>query len=471
MSLPLPDLTSTAQVSFRYIADHATPAGADRTPVAAILSGPDTATAGAVLGLHGFRWTGETTLVLARIDRDEHHHTEAAADVLRAQGIAVTLSPRLRHAIDTDWCFTVFPGMDHVDRADIRELAAAAQQIHDGITSGRLVVHAHAHDPNGTTVALATYLGGKTVELSGQDHLRHITATYPDLTVAQALAQFQQRHPTTVRPGPAPATDTEQAIAAAFTPTAPAPSAPAPDPAVPVEPVVETVPVYAADPGDHEQVLNHFFDQHGAWDKVRTWSDETTLASHETLAQRVEFVHDSVHDDVAWTLAAYDSPVSDRRWHATATRTTPAELITALLDAFDRDGTSTGPAAVTEQTLTRITRPLADAGWQPVIDGSSVTWTAPDHGAFLRFDARAYGRPDSPLPTWTLRGLHAGATAPAWTMGLSRDTPEAVLDTLAFDLAHQTGTRLAQTTPPAVQAQVTGLPPTPPASTRPSAHR
>ncbi|MFD9793359.1 DUF317 domain-containing protein [Streptomyces sp. NPDC059070] len=471
MSLPPPDFTSAAGVSFRYIADHGTPAGADRTPVTATLSGPDTATAGAVLGLHGFRWTGEQTLVLARIDRDEHHHTEAAAEALRAQGIAVDLSPRLRHAIDTDWCFTVFPGMDHVARADIRERAARAQQIYDDITSGRLVVHAHAHEPDGTTVALATYLSGSTVELLDQDHLRHVTATYHDLTMAQALAQFQQRHPTTVRPGPAPATDTEQAIAAALAAAPTAAAAPAPDVGVPASPVMETVSVYAADPGDHERVLNDFFDRHGAWDKVRTWSDETTHASHESLTQRVEFVHDGLRDDVVWTLAAYDSPVSDRRWHATATRSTPAPLIAALLDAFDRDGTSIGPAAVTEQTLTRITRPLADAGWRPVIDGSAVTWTAPDHGADLRFDARAYGQSDSPLPAWTLRGLHDGAPASSWTVGFSRDTPEDVLDALAFDLAHQTGTRHARTTPSAAQARGTGLPPTPPASPRPSAHR
>ncbi|MFI1176687.1 DUF317 domain-containing protein [Streptomyces melanogenes] len=201
--------------------------------------------------------------------------------------------------------------------------------------------------------------------------------------------------------------------------------------------------------------------QHAELDRERTWSDETTLASHETLAQRVEFIHDSTHDDVAWTLAAYDSPVSDRHWHATATRSTPAELVTTLLNAFDHGGASCGPAAITEQALTRITRPLADAGWQPVIDGSAVTWAAPDNEADLRFDAHAYGRTDSPLPAWTLRGLHHGTQTPAWTMGLSRDTPEAVLDTLAFGLAHTGGTRLAQTTPSSAQAPVTGRPPTP----------
>lgn len=418
--------------------------------MAATLSGPDTATAGAVLGLHGFRWTGERTLALARIDRDEHHHTEVAVQALHAQGITVDLSPRLRHAIDTDWCFTVFPGMDHVDRTDIRELAATAQQIHEDITSGRLVVHAHAHDPNGTTVALATYLGSDTIELRNQDHLRHITATHPDLTVPQALAQFQQRHHDTVRPGPAPATDTEKAIAAALTPTPPTPATPALDSGVPAAPVVDTVPVYAADPGDHEQVLTDFFAQHGDWEKVRTWGDSTTIANHESLALRALFDHDADGRDTKWTFAAYEDPVSDLLWHGRATASTPVTMVGALLEALATENvwSRRDSAGMLESAVAEATIPLADAAWKHTIDGRYVSWVAPGpHEGGVQFDAFPAQQTNSPLPTWTIWGGHA-ADQPIWALQLSAHAPAALVQRISFAMAEAQGTRRVRPSTP-----------------------
>ncbi|KJY46711.1 DUF317 domain-containing protein [Streptomyces sp. A1547] len=68
------------------------------------------------------------------------------------------------------------------------------------------------------------------------------------------------------------------------------------------------------------------------WEKARTWSDETTIANHESLTLRAEFDHDARHrTDVAWTFAAYENPVGERLWHATASATTPTELVPALL--------------------------------------------------------------------------------------------------------------------------------------------
>ncbi|MGX9229105.1 hypothetical protein ACWV95_28625 [Streptomyces albus] len=92
-------------------------------------------------------------------------------------------------------------------RDEVREVSAEAQEIFDDIGSGRLVIRQHAED-GWTTVAVGTYLNGKSGHLHGEDHLRAIETTYD--TPAEALEDFKRRHGDAVRPGPAPATTTEE---------------------------------------------------------------------------------------------------------------------------------------------------------------------------------------------------------------------------------------------------------------------
>ncbi|MFE6485399.1 DUF317 domain-containing protein [Streptomyces sp. NPDC057757] len=117
-----------------------------------------------------------------------------------------------------------------------------------------------------------------------------------------------------MRPGPAPLTDTERVAIEArlvFDVTAAKPELSRLEP--------EIVPVYLADAGDHDALLNSFLDTHGEFEKWRTWSDDTTHAIHESQTLRIERIHETRAHETAWTIAAYEIAVSDRMWHLTAT--------------------------------------------------------------------------------------------------------------------------------------------------------
>lgn len=245
--------------------------------VTATLTGSSPTTARALLSVHGFRATGERTLVLARIDHEEPHYAQQAAHALRAAGLTVEITTILQEDIDTEWDWTGHP-LHWLDRDEIREVSDQAQQIHDDIVSGRLIIHLHAHD-GWTTVAVGTYRDGHSVHLHGEDHLRQIALDFT--SAAEAISDFERLHGAAVRPGPAPATDTEHAAAQALTPVREAQSETEAHEAAP-----RTVPVYAADAGDNEALLADFLDNHHDWEKYRTWSDETTIASHESLTRR-----------------------------------------------------------------------------------------------------------------------------------------------------------------------------------------
>ncbi|MGA4876620.1 hypothetical protein [Streptomyces lydicamycinicus] len=199
----------------------------------------------------------KNTLVLAHIDHEEPYWAEDAARELIASGIAVEITPRLREAINEEWTWADYP-MHWCTRTEIREVSAEAQKIFDDIRHGLLLIHAHAHDGH-ATVAVGTYLNtGKSVYLHGENHLRQVADTFD--SPAKALVAFERLHGDTMHPGPAPLTDTERAAAEARTSigTPPAePEHPRPEP--------ETVPAYAADPGDHDALLDEFLDTHGDW--------------------------------------------------------------------------------------------------------------------------------------------------------------------------------------------------------------
>ncbi|MFD9484627.1 DUF317 domain-containing protein [Streptomyces sp. NPDC059991] len=407
--------------------------------VVAHLDGPQLHTARATLASEGFRPVNDTTMLLVRIDHEEPHYANIAANLLRSAGITVHVTDQLQEEIDTEWTWANHP-MTWLDRNEIRLVSADAQKIHDDITSGRLTIHLHAHDGH-TTVAVGTYQHAETVHLHGENHLRVVSGTYD--TPGEAIADFQRLYGDAVLTGPPPPTETEQqttqALAALST------SAPANTPDVPAEPQAaktEGVPVYAADPGDHEALFQDFLNSQPAWEKYRP-HDETTIANHESLTLRVEFEHETGPRDINWTVAAYETPVSDRLWHSTATASTPTAIIRALLDTVAAENTR-GPRLsprVTEAAIAEATRPLADADWKHSIDGRYISWQAPgpEKGG-VQFDAFAAHKTNGSLPAWTIWGGHA-VHQPTWALQLSAHAPTTLVQDIAFEMTEGQGAR------------------------------
>ncbi|MEU3328738.1 hypothetical protein [Streptomyces albus] len=240
--------------------------------VTATLTGNGTVLAHGVLTSYGFRETGPDTLILARIDHEEPYYAAQAAKVLEYAGLPVTVTPALQEEIDTEWDWAFHP-MPWCTRAEVREVLAEAQEIFDDIGSGRLVIHQHAED-GWTTVAVGTYLNGKSVHLHGEDHLRTIETTYD--TPAEALEDFKRRHDDAVRPGPAPATTTEETARLVRAGIHPAKAQ------RPHDPQPETF--RTAGPGDHEALLGRFLDDHRDRDRYRPSPDDATYAVLESQA-------------------------------------------------------------------------------------------------------------------------------------------------------------------------------------------
>ncbi|MEU3619087.1 DUF317 domain-containing protein [Streptomyces sp. NPDC006872] len=153
--------------------------------------------------------------------------------------------------------------------------------------------------------------------------------------------------------------------------------------------------------------------QHAALDRERIWSDDTTHAIHESQTVRIQREHDGHPRDTAWTVAAYETPVSERMWHLTATGTTPAPMLQTLLThRADGDGWDTALGSpITDKTVTAATRPLTDAGWTHTVDGQG-----------------------NPVDE-SLRGRGSSVRR------LRRPEPQQLPRYLAEELAHGTGTR------------------------------
>ncbi|MDW4909175.1 DUF317 domain-containing protein [Streptomyces sp. ADMS] len=416
---------------------------AHASAVTATLTGTHHRAAQALLAARGFENLDDHTMVLARIDHEEPYWAHQATHALHAEGITTEITPRLREAIGEEWTWANYP-MHWLTRAEVREVSNAAQTIYDDIRHGRLIIHAHAHD-GWTTVAIGTYLDGGTVALHGENHLRSIADRLE--SPAQALASFQRLHGDAVRPGPAPMTDIEQQTAQART------SLRSPDTAqAPAAPRIERVPSYEADPGDHEALLNDFFTENNDWEKHRTWYDNTTIANHESLTLRILFDHEAGPRNATWTLAVYESPVSERMWHMALTSTVPAPVLGTLLSALaTEDAQDTALGTPIETTVTEVVRPLADVGWTSSVDGRWMRWTTEQGEVGVQFDAFAAHDPQL-LDTWT---LWAGPSInhPTWTIRASAYTPAGFLSALTGELAHGIGTRrtVSRTTAPSRQ--------------------
>ncbi|MGA5169712.1 MULTISPECIES: DUF317 domain-containing protein [Streptomyces] len=144
--------------------------------------------------------------------------------------------------------------------------------------------------------------------------------------------------------------------------------------------------------------------QHAELDRERTWSDETTHAIHESQTLRIECVHEAYPRETAWTVAAYETPVSDRMWHLTATGATPAPVLQTLLHHLaEGDGWDTAVGGqVEEKTVAAATRRHTDAGWEHTVDGRWIRWTSLTGDAGVHFDAFAAQNANSSLATWTV---------------------------------------------------------------------
>ncbi|MFJ2297114.1 DUF317 domain-containing protein [Streptomyces sp. NPDC087894] len=152
---------------------------------------------------------------------------------------------------------------------------------------------------------------------------------------------------------------------------------------------------------------------------------------------RAEFVHEAAPDDAQWKIAAYESPVGERLWHATATATVPVQIICALLDSLG-SGDATKIAAgspVSEETISEATRPLADAGWEHTIDGRRIRWQAPGgRHVGVQFDAFAAQAHPCTQAAWTFWGGNVGS--PKWALRFSPHAAASVLQSVVFEVAN-----------------------------------
>ncbi|MFE2936973.1 DUF317 domain-containing protein [Streptomyces sp. NPDC059278] len=183
---------------------------------------------------------------------------------------------------------------------------------------------------------------------------------------------------------------------------------------------------------------------------------------------RVERVHDALAKEVAWTVAAYETPVSDRMWALTATGSTPAPVLQDLLfHLAHNDGwAATLGSPVDGKTVTAAMQPLSDAGWKHTMGGRRIHWISPAGDAGFQFDAFAAQHPTQNHGTWT---VWAGPSLnrATWTLTASPYTPIALLADLSETLAHGTVTRRSQTN---VRAPVSSLLTTPLAAPKAGTH-
>ncbi|WP_052442665.1 hypothetical protein [Streptacidiphilus neutrinimicus] len=201
------------------------------------IEGPDQALAGAVLAGAGFRQT-ETGWTLARIDGEAEHYSSRAVTALRTAGITVhahaEFDPDQGYADQTQW---VQHPMPWLDREEVLEVGRQAQEIFEDIATGRLVLHAHAHDGH-TTVAVGSYSPGQSVHLHGEDYYRTESLSFS--TADEALSDFTTTYGAAVVAGPPPLTPAERRVLAALgrSPLAQLPVAPP----APTPPHVSTQP-------------------------------------------------------------------------------------------------------------------------------------------------------------------------------------------------------------------------------------
>lgn len=128
--------------------------------------------------------------------------------------------------------------------------------------------------------------------------------------------------------------------------------------------------------------------QQAELDRERTWSDDTTHAIHESQTLRIERVHDTRAHETAWTVAAYETPVSDRMWVLTATGNPRSGAAGSAYPPRRRrllGHRRRRPGG--REDGHRSNQPLSDAGWKHTVDGRWIRWTSSDGAAGVHFDA------------------------------------------------------------------------------------
>ncbi|MGW4345354.1 DUF317 domain-containing protein [Streptomyces sp. NPDC004690] len=436
--------------------------------VVATVVGTAVSPAVTVLLADGWQAIAPNVFLLIRIDHEEPYWAERTAEKLDAAGVVTEITDPLREAIDEEWTWGNYP-MSWCTRSEIREVSDQAQKIYDAIQSGRLLIHAHADD-HGTTVAVGTYLDtGKSVYLHGENHLRQIAGSFD--SVAAALTAFERFHGADLRPGSAPMTDTEREAAEARTVLA------GPTPILNrYLPHPEVTPARARGAGGHDVLLEEFLDAHDDWEKWRTWSDEKTHAVHESQTLCIERVHEAAAHETGWTVAAYETPVSQRMWHLTATASTPEPVVRSLLNHLADKATRETDIGtpIDEKTVTAATQPLTDTGWKQSFDGRWIRWTNAAGDAGVRFDAFAAQMPLSALTaTWT---IWAGPDheQPVWAVHASPYVPASLLADVAVELTANQGIRTQRPGIPngtAPRTTTAGVPAAPQSSVTPRSGR
>ncbi|NXY95810.1 DUF317 domain-containing protein [Streptomyces sp. BR123] len=126
---------------------------------------------------------------------------------------------------------------------------------------------------------------------------------------------------------------------------------------------------------------------------------------------------------MAWTFAAYEPPVGERLWHATASVTTPTALVRALLDSLaGNEPRWPSPFSDRVRRPADATSDLIDAGWTQNSPGRHVHWQAPDGSASLDLDPYAAEHAHTQLPWWTAYG-GTDPSRPEWAIQLCPATP------------------------------------------------
>ncbi|MGW1126396.1 DUF317 domain-containing protein [Streptomyces sp. NPDC002526] len=205
----------------------------------------------------------------------------------------------------------------------------------------------------------------------------------------------------------------------------------------------------------HRNKLDDFLDAHDTWHKWRP-RDESTYAVHESQTLRIERIHQSLPGENSWTVAGYESPVSDRMWHLAFPDTTPEPVGRTLLDSLasgDHDLALGSP--ITAKTVAQAIEPLTQAGWENTIDGRCIRWASPHAG--VQLDTFAAQNPYL-NPTWLIWAGPNPQQA-TWVVHASAYTPAQVLtelvECIAPDVGHQNDCPTPRRTDNPLQARVT----------------
>lgn len=134
----------------------------------------------------------------------------------------------------------------------------------------------------------------------------------------------------------------------------------------------------------HHPLLDVFLNRDNDWNRYRSMSGKTTVASRECLTLRVVFDHEAGLGAPAWTVAAYDSPAGERSWNATFTDTTPGPLIERFLHGLThaektrRDALTLRSGDDPDHPSAHMPALLQSAGWHQTATGHSyAVWASP----------------------------------------------------------------------------------------------